>query len=460
MALHTALYKKMHILLPFSLLFTSPLVSATNGYFTHGKSIIEKSQAGAGVAQTEINYGLNNNPAQLNDGQHVSGFEIGAAIFAPSREYRVTGQPSIPEGVFCGNQCPFSIGDGNQSIKSDNKVFVIPQFGLRYQLDDISHINFSVFANGGMNTKYKGGTAQLAPQGTSTQFNGTFGNGTTGVDLAQVFTAFAYSRNLFDNNLAIGASVFYAYQQIELTGLMNFAGFSTNPATLSSKGVDSSDGFGWRLGGQYKVSPSLHLGATYQAKVSMSRFEDYAGLFAEQGKFDIPSSWTLGLAYQVTESSEFLFDFQTINYGDVASVANSMSQLTNGSCMPGAQGGTGAGCLGGNQGAGFGWSDMEIYKVGYKWNYSDHVTLRAGVSKTDQPIESKEVLFAILTPAVIEYHYTLGASYQLASQDNLHFSFMYAPENSVSGQNNFDPNQTITVAMSQIELGLSYQGKW
>jgi len=451
---------KISTTLPLSLLMVSSLSYATNGYFTHGKSIPEKAQAGAGVAQINTNFGLNLNPAQINSNEQKSGFEIGGVVFSPSRKYQVTGQPSVPVGTFCSNQCPFSLGDGNQVIKSDNDIFFIPQFGVRYQLDDVSHLNFSVLANGGMNTEYGGGTAQLAPQGTSSEFAGTFGNGTTGVDLAQIFTMLTYSRNVLNNDLAIGASVFYAYQQIELSGLMNFAGFSTNPMKLSSQGIDSSNGIGWRLGGQYKITPALNLGATYQGKVSMSRFDDYAGLFAQQGKFDIPSSWTVGFAYHLTESSELLFDFQSISYGEVDSIANSIDQLTNGSCMPTAQGGVGTGCLGGDQGAGFGWADMDIYKLAYKVNYSDKLILRAGISKTDQPIAKNEVLFAILTPAVIEYHYTLGASYQFTPHDGLHLSLMYAPENSLSGKNTFDPNQKITVSMSQLELGFSYQGSW
>lgn len=40
-------------------------IYATNGYFTHGKSLIERAQAGAGVAQVNTNFGLNLNPAQL-----------------------------------------------------------------------------------------------------------------------------------------------------------------------------------------------------------------------------------------------------------------------------------------------------------------------------------------------------------------------------------------------------------
>ena len=449
-----------------SFLFIHTAANATNGYFSHGKSMIEKSQAGAGVAQITTNYGLNNNPAQLSNelkeinSNDVAGFsfEVGASIFSPNRSYSVLGEPSALVDTVCGNQCPFSLG--NQKIKSDNDIFVIPQFGIRYQVDEESHVTFSLFANGGMNTEYRGGVAYLAPQGVVTEFSGTYGNGNTGVDLAQVFTALSYSKNLFNNDLALGGSIFYAYQQIEMNGLMNFAGFSLNPAALSDQGISKSKGFGWRIGAQYRANNKLTLAATYQAKVDMSKFDEYSGLFANKGDFDIPSNWTVGLAYTLNETSEILLDYETIQYSDVASVSHSIKQLLNGSCIPGLQGGTGNGCLGGSKGAGFGWADMNIVKLAYNWSYSNNLKLRAGISYTDQPISQSEILFAILAPAVIEKHFTLGASYQLESKNNVNISLMYAPKNKVTAENSFDPAQQISVAMSQLELGFSYQSKW
>jgi len=436
------------------------IANATNGYFSHGKSIIEKSQAGAGVAQINTNYGLSNNPAQLSNEVEGLSFEIGFALFSPDREYTVQGQPSISEGIICGNQCPFSIGKGNQNIKSSNSIFVIPQFGIHYKIDDKSHATFSIFANGGMNTNYRGGVAYIAPQGVATEFKGTYGNGNTGVDLAQMFAAMTYSHSLLDNSLALGGSIIYAYQQIEIEGVSAFAGFSLNPTALSNQGVNRSNGVGWRVGMQYKIDDDLTLAGAYQAKIKMSKFDKYAGLFANNGEFDIPSNWTLGLAYLFNAKDEILLDYETIQYSDVASIGHSIDSLMNGNCIPGVQGGNGSGCLGGVQGAGFGWIDMRIIKLAYKWQFSNNLILRAGISKTSQPIAKKEILFAILTPAVIEKHFTLGASYQLPSKSKLHFSLMYAPKNKMLGSNRFDPAQQVSVEMSQIELGFSYQGRW
>ena len=54
----------------------------------------------------------------------------------------------------------------------------------------------------------------------------------------------------------------------------------------------------------------------------MGEFDDYAGLFAEQGGFDIPASWTAGLAWEATDALTFVFDVQEIYYSDVPSIAN------------------------------------------------------------------------------------------------------------------------------------------
>ena len=84
-------------------------------------------------------------------------YDIGAAAFAPMRDYSSKGGPALPAGTACG-PCPFSIGDGDQSIDSENESFVIPLFGYNWMIDDNRSLGISVYGNGGMNTEYKGGT--------------------------------------------------------------------------------------------------------------------------------------------------------------------------------------------------------------------------------------------------------------------------------------------------------------
>ena len=127
-------------------------VWATNGYFSHGTSLAEKGLAGAGVAYSQDTLAAANNPAGMV--WQGARYDIGAAAFAPMRSYSSEGGPFVPAGGnFCGGgPCPFSIGNGDQSLDSENELFLIPQFGYNWKLDDNSTIGVSVFGNGGMNT--------------------------------------------------------------------------------------------------------------------------------------------------------------------------------------------------------------------------------------------------------------------------------------------------------------------
>ncbi|MBT8434250.1 MAG: outer membrane protein transport protein [Gammaproteobacteria bacterium] len=437
------------------LVFTFPAaVWATNGYFSHGTSLAEKGLAGAGVAYSQDTLAAANNPAGMVwQGER---YDVGIAAFAPMRDYSSEGSPSVPAGGICGAMCPFSIGNGDQSIDSENELFLIPQFGYNWEIDDNRTIGISVFGNGGLNTEYKDGVALLGPMGTQLELPGTFGDGTAGVDLAQLFISTTYAAKISDTT-SWGVSGIIAYQRFEAKGLANFGGFSTDPGNLTNNSHDTATGIGIRLGIQTEISPGIRFGAAYQPEIDMSEFDDYAGLFAEEGDFDIPSNFTVGLAIDVRDHGVLVVDIQRINYEDVPAVSNPITPLTptDTSCMPGMMGGTGDGCLGGDDGAGFGWEDMTVVKIGYQWQDGD-MTWRVGYSTGDQPIPSSEVVFNILAPGVIEEHFTFGFTRQIDAQSSFNFAAMYAPNNSVDGTNTFDPSQEIEIEMDQYELAFSY----
>jgi hypothetical protein len=72
--------------------------------------------------------------------------------------------------------------------------------------------------------------------------------------------------------------------------------FSSNPAKLTNNGADTTTGFGARIGYHGKFGEYLGVGASYQTKIAMGEFDDYAGLFAGQGDFDVPATWTAGIS--------------------------------------------------------------------------------------------------------------------------------------------------------------------
>jgi long-chain fatty acid transport protein len=391
--------------------------------------------------------------------------DAGASLFSPVRSYTSTGSATtgVPDGAGCvatyGGPCPFSVGP--QSIDSENEFFIIPHFGYNQMLDSTSSFGVSIYGNGGMNTEYEGGTARhddgsaFPAPGNLTTTPGTFGAGTAGVDLSQLFITPTYASKLGQNS-AWGVSAILAYQRFKATGLGTFAGFSVDSSNLSDVGYDSSTGFGVKVGWQGEVSPGFSLGASYQSKVKMGKFDKYKGLFAEGGDFDIPSTATVGLAYKPNSSSAVVLDVQRINYTDVAAVSNPIAGLLSG-CATGLDASQ---CLGGANGAGFGWEDITIIKLGYQWDSSPDWTWRVGYSDGDQPIPSSETMFNILAPGVMEKHVTFGFTKKMGKTNEFTFASMYAPEKKVSGTNPLDPFQTIELKMKQYELAASWGWKF
>ncbi len=163
------------------------------------------------------------------------------------------------------------------------------------------------------------------------------------------------------------------------------------------------------------------------------------------------------MSVDVGQDRLIVFDVQRINYEDVAAVSNPIANLvpSNGQCAPGPTGGTGDGCLGGDDGAGFGWENITVFKLGYQWMNGPN-TWRLGYSRNDQPIPSSEVTFNILAPGIMTEHLTFGFSRQMDANSSIDFSFMYAPAEEVDGTNTFDPTQDIELEMEQYELAISY----
>ena len=449
---------KKFLFLTLTLLFIFPtLLNATNGYFAHGHGLKTRALAGAGVAYPQDAMASATNPA----GMVFMGnrFDIGAVIFKPDRGY--SAGPSLANG----SAGAFTIGP--QSQGSGDETFLIPHFGINYMLTERDSIGLSVYGNGGLNTTYSGGsgaTASFDPMGmggAGVAFPGTFGGGTAGVDLFQVFFNFSYSRLLTDN-ISIGISPIFAMQGFRSAGLNAFAPFTktfaesggmTMPMNLTRNGQDYSYGGGVQVGALARdIIGTADIGISYRSKMYMDEFDDYSDLFAEDGDFDIPSTLWVGFAVDLTETMTLVADYQKIWYEDSDAVSNDIQNLFN---CPTLGGSDLESCLGGDNGAGFGWDNIDVIKVGLEWQAHPDLTMRFGYSHTDQPIDNDQVLFNILAPGVIEDHITIGATIKTKMGD-VNLEAMHALHHSVDGPNPFDPTQRIRLKMNQIEFGASW----
>jgi long-chain fatty acid transport protein len=380
--------------------------------------------------------------------------DAGIQLFMPTpRGYTVTGSQNPNMNINA------EIG---KTYESDKDWFLIPSFAYNWQLNSDSTAGVTVYGNGGMNTDYP---ASNTPGGAGTfgQPN-VFNAGDAGISLAQLFVNLSYAKKINAKH-AFGGSLIVAWQRFEGKGLDAFGQSSVDPANLSGNRKSDSFGAGLKFGYQGEVSEGVRVGASYQSKISMSEFDEYKGLFAEAGDFDIPSTYNVGISVDIGKTGVIVADIQQINYSDVDSIANPIAPnlfppAFGGTCTSSPTGGTGTGCLGGSNGAGFGWEDMTVFKIGYQFEVGGN-TYRVGYSHADQPIPDSETLFNVLAPAVIEDHFTAGLTMPMKNNQEFNLAVMYAPNNSVKGANPFDGGATqIEIEMSQWDIQAGWAWKY
>ncbi|MDA8329557.1 MAG: outer membrane protein transport protein [Betaproteobacteria bacterium] len=376
---------------------------ATDGMFAAGYGMTANGMGGAATAMTEDTFGGANNPASMAFvGDRI---DLGGSLFSPHRQASI----NSPYPGYSGSE------------NSDANYFIIPEFGYNHMLNNDLALGVSVYGNGGMNSDY----------GTSTpQISGAMGgSGNLGVNLIQLIVAPTLAYKVTENN-SIGIAPLFAYQQFTAQGF----GAPSNGST------ESATGTGVRVGYTGKITPDLTIGAQYASKIIMGAFNGYGNnvLVASQGSLDLAENYSLGVAYQTTKALKLALDFQRINYADVPGIGTSPTLR------------------------GFGWQDINVWKLGAEYKYNDQWTLRAGWNHTDNPIPASAVYGNIVAPGVIEDHITFGASYFTPTGNEWTVAYIHAFQNSLTGPSPTPPNGpggTTTISMYEDTLGVAYAWK-
>lgn len=404
----------------------APSAFATNGYFQHGYGIKAQGMAGAGVALPQDALAAATNPAgMVLVGNRI---DVGMLMFRPDRATSVNGNSSA------GNNIDYD--------PNGDETFFVPEFGYNRMISNTMSLGVSVYGNGGMNTSYNRNVT-------------LFGTSPAGVDLSQLFISPTVAWKLSDKH-AVGVSLNFAYQKFSAQGLESFDSttYTEYLGNVTNKGYDSATGWGARIGWTGQISPNVTLGATYQTKTSMSKFSKYKGMLAEQGKLDIPSNYAVGIAIKASPKTVVAFDIEKIKYTDSKSTSNPLGMQSDGTL---------ANKLGGNAGAGFGWTDMTVYKIGVSHQINDKLTVRAGWNHGKQPIPAKETFFNLLAPATVEDHLTLGATWNYSKDTEMSATYVHAFTKEVKGSGSIPAaafgNGEANLRMQQNSVGLGFAWK-
>jgi len=493
-------------------LVAAPLAQATNGYFKIGYGSKNRGMAGAGMAFGQDSLASAINPATLTGvGNRV---DAGIELFNPQREAAVDATGMMTPDFGTG-----SLSGMKSSEDSGATVFAIPNFGISKAWSDKITVGLALVANGGMNTRYgsaDAGTGNIytdafapvigqtsttgipSPPAPTTGQSGFAGilefqgvptaaidpnlftlysnpnnSPSLGVNLAQLLITPTIAYKISDNH-SVGFSPVIGYQRFRAYGLGLFQAFSNDPSKVTNNGDDDSWGLGARVGYQGTVG-MFSFGASYTSKINMQEFDKYSGLFAEDGDFDIPSTYGAGIAIKPTSKWTIAADVTRINYSDTASINNegptaneffdafANALITgDGSLLPKA--------LGKNNGFGFGWDDVTVYKIGIGYAYNNQWTFRAGYNYAESPYDDDQVLFNVVAPGLVEQHVTAGFTYSPNPTNELTVTYMHAFRNdqeynyegspSASGADYTGFSFGARNAMSQNALEASYAWKF
>jgi long-chain fatty acid transport protein len=358
------------------------------------------------------------------------GWDVEMELFKPNRT--ITRTAGLPSKTFKGNE---------------KSIFVIPGGGYKKQLNTQYAVGIVLYGNGGMNTEFKSGpsfvssgAAGFPPAGTEIPFSRSSAH--SGINLEQLFIAPTLGMKLNEKH-SLGVSLNLVYQQFKAQGLGSLAGNSSEPNNFTDKGTDSASGVSATLGWMGKLSDTTTMGASYRLETKMSKFKKYKGLFPNQGRMNVPASFTVGLAHQATPKTKIAIDLQQIYYSNIEAIGNSS---TNGKRF------------GEANGPGFGWSDQTIIKFGLKHQLNPKLALMGGYNHGDSPVKAEDTFLGALAPAVVEDHLSLGFEYKLNNKASVLGSYMHAFSHKVKGD--LAKGTPFDLEMKQDAIGIAYSVKF
>lgn len=440
-------FKQRTLALALSTLIAPMGAHATNGMFMIGYGAKSVGMGGTAIANPQDAMASATNPATMTwIDVNTMRVDVGAEAFVPDAE------ATMDKGT-----------DGNGvrgtvvTEKSSANRFLIPHMGGAMKFNRKITMGMTAVGAGGGGSRYNTNLYNvLANSGDP--------NETLGVNLMimQMNPTLSYKLN---KQNSIGASVIVSIATFRAFGVgTNFGNRALCGSfeCMSNQGNDWAYGSGLRLGwmGRF-LDQRLSLGVSGSTKVYMSKFDKYTGLFPDQGDMDTPAMFGVGLGYKLTDKLDVAFDVSHTLYEGVNAIGNpGPNPNTDVLDIPGE-------FFGESDGAGFGWENQTIYKLGMSYQYNNDLTLRAGWNYGKSPIpESDAIILNIVAPATTEHHLTLGATYQLGqglmgADTEVSFVYMHAFEfeqygptyltNQSTGQSGFGK-----IGMSQDAFGISF----
>lgn len=356
-------------------------LSATSAFATNGDHLIgmgakARGMGGIGIGMSHGAETALSNPALITS---VKGTEVsfGGTIFMPDVKT--------------------NLGDGSGFHESAADLSVIPEVALASKVSDNFYVGVGMFGVAGMGTDYRDATGGMANM-----------NMVTNLQLMQFAVPLAYKAEGF----SIGVAPVLQYGSLDINYDMS-AMFMAAPGTNMSttQGVAQDFGIGYNVGAAYEMG-GLTLGASYKSAIDMEykgqisqAMHDFTGAPASMFSDNLEQPAEMGVGASFTEQGHtFAVDYKQIKWSDAKGYKD------------------------------FKWDDQDVIMLGYQYA-QDNWALRAGYNHATSPIKDQGLAGSLLNvfnllgfPAIVEDHYTVGASYGFSKMTSLDLAYVYTPE--------------------------------
>ncbi len=343
------------------LLLTISTAFATDGDQMLGVTANQWLRGGAIVASPTDMPSMIYNPAALGVLKiNKYGFDLSLGIMNPPRSI------TNPMGKKTDSESNYYLGMGNGfAVKISDKIF------------------FGVAAGGvsGMGVDFPSGTL---PDNPATPFSEA-ASIVTKKGLLKIVPTFAYKPT---ENLSIGVSLQIGQQSLALK----------SPAFMMPQTEEW--GFGAAVGAIYRFSEKLQAGISYVSKMNISEYEfnGYSPIPTTTGEgiykmtMNSPQSFAFGLSFKPLPSLLVEGDVKWYNFSDVMDYTELKS--SNGAVLPLA----------------FGWDDQIVYALGIDYAVNECLSVKFGYNYGATPIGEDDVDSNFGSIAVVEHHFSIGAT--------------------------------------------------
>jgi long-chain fatty acid transport protein len=382
------------------------------GIALSGAGPINRSVAGASSVPLDANGALYWNPATIS-GLTQSEMEFGLEILYP----RTQVSSFLPANSFGPGFPPANLSG---TTSANNGVIPIPTIGVVYRPSD-SRLTYGlgIFAAGGFSSNYPASTTNpiLTPQPPL-----GFGLGAVAAQL-QVYQIMPTISYQVTDRLSVGFS-----PTVDLAYLTADPGFLAAPDDANHDGFKTFEpanhsrvhwGAGFQVGAYYRTDKDWHFGASFKSPqwFETFRFNSHDELGRPQTlltRFDYPMIVTIGTGYTGFERWALLTDLHYLDYHNTKGFSREGFDST--------------GAV-----AGLGWNSMFALGSGVQYQATDALSLRMGYSFNTNPIPSRNAVFNVASPLMLQHVIYAGASYRLTDSFLVSIAYAHAFENSVTG---------------------------